>query len=374
MTSNIKTFWVSSLASVVAIAAIVFLITPRSSRKGNQAPVNTARATALQEQRTNIVDMVRDDISNTGIHHTQKNITMREKIKMERYGALGSVVLHVKDDNSEPIPNANVHLYFTQPKANDPKGRVEGVTDFQGTFSATKKTNYECIWKVSKDGYHTSSGSIKFSPYFSELSPATGKWTEKPIEVDVKLKAKSDAQLIHGDRIWHDLIIPTNTWVGFDFVNCDSIAPFGRGQTAHIEFKSKTWGLPPFAKGGTYGFTNTLEIQTLGGGLEILNEYMDSYSPFIATAPTTFKAKKLTFTYACTRDAVLEDKTLKKGRYIVFKTANSNLCEAAHDCYFGLLRQLEFSSDCIRFEYFYNPKSGDRRIDGDIRAQSLHGK
>ena len=377
MTINMRTFRLSSLAIAIVIVATMFLFAMRPSGKENPAHGNASMPTAQQGQRTGVVDKFSKNITNTGTQHTQtqKNITpMHKKLMLERYGALGSVVFHVKNDNNEPIPNARVSLYFTQPDENDPKGRVDGETNSKGQFAATRKTNSECIWKVSKDGYHTSSGSIKFSPYFSELSPATGKWTEKPIEVEVQLKTKSAAQLIHGDRIWHDFIIPTNTWVGFDFVKCDSIAPFGRGQTAHIEFKSRTWGLPPFAKGGTYGFTNALEIQIIGGSLEILEKYKYSSSLFIATAPTIFKDEKLAFTYACTRDAVLQDRTLGNGCYIVFKTANSNPCEDAPDCYFGLLRRLEFFSDRIRFEYFFNHKSGDRRIDGDVNSQSLHGK
>ena len=208
------------------------------------------------------------------------------RLRLERNGAIASVALRVKDDRGNPIPQADVHLYFPLPTENDPGGRVKGQANPQGVFAATKKTTYECIWEVSKDGYHASSSSIKFSPYYSEQSPATGKLTAKPIEVDVIVKKRSDAQLLHGDRIWHDLVIPTNTWVGFDFIRCDSVAPYGQGQTAHVEFRLKSCRQLPSVNSGTHGYTNSFEIRTTGGRVEIFKEDETSHSPFMSPAST----------------------------------------------------------------------------------------
>ena len=377
MSINSKPFAITCFAIVIAVIALLLLVDGLTCN-GNNAKVFTSSTPEQQRQWHDVDESGAGPVTTNGNGRMAQPLAnaslMLEKLNLERHGALGSVELHVKDAYGAPVSNANVHLYFTLPKANDPKGRVEGVTDFQGKFSATKKTNYECIWKVSKDGYHTSCGEVKFSPHFAELSPTTGKWTKGPIVVDVLLKTKSDAHLIHGDRLWHELKFPTNTWVGFDFIKCDCVSPYGKGQTSHIEFRSKSWGRPPFSKGGTYGFTNTLEIQTFEGGMAVADEEPYSSSPFHPIANMDLPGEQQIFTYARTKDAILRDARMKKATYLIFKTKCSDSASQNGAFHFGILRKIEFSPGRLRFEYFFNAEPEDRRIDGDIHSQSRHGK
>lgn len=231
-------------------------------------------------------------------------------------------------------------------------------------FAATRKTNFACGWKVSKEGYHSSKGRIMFSPHFSEYSATTGEWTEGPLEATVILKPKSNAKLLRGKRIFHDLKFPTNTWVGFDFVKCDSVAPYGQGQTAHIEFRSESCGHTAI---GDYGITNTLTIRTLDGGVAVFEEEPESFSPFMSVAPAEFNEASLCFTYARTRNAILKNETLDKNKYIVFKTMVHEMSGDGDGSHFGILRQLAFWPGHLQFEYFFNTEPGDRRIDGDVK-------
>ncbi len=330
---------------------------------------DTGKGKICENKKKQTVIITEDRVSLLG----EEEVKLK-RFEMERDGAIAEVVMRAMDAVGHPLPDADVHLYFTKPKEDAPEGFVRGKTDVQGVFATAQMTTYRCLWEVSKEGFHSSSGDIKFSSLFSDYSAVSGKWTKDPVLVDVVLKEQSGAELIHGDRIWHDLKYPTNTWVGFDFCQCDFVAPYGKGQIGHIAFRSKAWGIPPFSRGGTYAFTNTLEVKTYGGGLAIFEEELYSSSPFMSIAPDDFAEEIVVFSYARTKKTVIHDGRMKKGTYLVFKTRAGE--EAAEDIpsHFGIIRQMEFSPGMVTFEYFFNPKPDDRRIDGNINSQSLHGK
>lgn len=347
---------------VLCLATVVFL-----SKKGNvkesrhNRPDDTRKGEPVELRAETLREA---KVLRKGNCSSIDDILKLKRYEMGRYGAIGSAVLRVKDMDGNPVPDAEVHLYFTQSKENDPSGTVKGKTDVQGMFAATRKTNFACGWKVSKEGYHSSKGRIVFSSHFSEYSAKTGEWTKEPLEATVILKPKSSAKLLRGKRIFHDLKIPTNTWVGFDFIKCDSVAPYGQGQTAHIEFRSESCGHTTI---GDYGITNTLTIRTLDGGVAVFEEEPESFSPFMPVAPAEFNDTSLLFTYARTRNAILKNETLDKNKYIVFKTMVHEMSDSGDGFHFGILRQLVFGPGYLQFEYFFNTEPGDRRIDGDVK-------
>ncbi len=360
--SFVKIYLAITVVILLCLATVVFL-----SKKGNvkESRHNSKDTTRKRETVELRAETLREAKTfREGNRSSIDDILKLKRYEMERYGAIGSAVLRVKDMGGNPVPDAEVHLYFTQPKENDPSGTVKGTTDAQGMFTATRKTNFACGWKVSKEGYHSSKGRIMFSPHFSEYSATTGEWTEKPLEATVILKPKSNAKLLRGKRIFHDLKFPTNTWVGFDFLKCDSVAPYGQGQTAHIEFRVESCGQTAI---GDYGITNTLTIRTLDGGAAVFEEEPESFSPFMPVAPAEFNEASLFFTYARTRNAILKNETLDKNMYIVFKTMVHEMSGDGDGFHFGILRQLAFGPGYLQFEFFFNTEPDDRRIDGDVK-------
>ena len=356
----VRFFLATAVVIVLCLATVMFFLKKGCSNESSQNSQDFPSEVKSVELRPKTPRQAKT--LRKGNRSSIDDILKLKRYEMERYGAIGSAVLRVKDMGGNPVPDAEVHLYFTQPKENDPSGTVKGKTDSQGMFAATRKTNFACGWKVSKEGYHSSKGRILFSPHFSEYSATTGEWTEEPLEATVILKPKSNAKILRGKRIFHDLKFPTNTWVGFDFLKCDCVAPYGQGQTAHIEFRSDSCGHTAI---GDYGITNTLTIRTLDGGVAIFEEESESFSPFMPMAPAEFNEASLFFTYARTRNAILKNETLDKNKYIVFKTM---VHEMSGDVFhFGILRQLAFWPGYLQFEYFFNTEPGDRRIDGDVK-------
>lgn len=360
--SFVKIFLTITVVIVLCLATAVFLSNKENVMESRHSSLDATQSVETVELRAETLREAKT--LRKGNHSSIDDILKPKRYEMERYGAIGSAVLRVKDMDGNPIPDAEVHLYFTQPTENDPSGAVMGNTDVQGMFAATKKTNFACGWKVSKAGYHSSQGRIMFSPHFTEYSATTGEWTEEPLEATVILKPKSSAKLLRGKRIFHDLKFPTNTWVGFDFLKCDSVDPYGQGQTAHIEFRSESCGHTAI---GDYGITNTLTIRTLDGGVAVFEEEPESFSPFMPVAPTEFTETSLRFTYARTRNSILKNETLDKNKYIVFKTMVHGMSEVDDGFHYGILRQLVFWPGYLQFEYFFNTEPDDRRIDGDVK-------
>lgn len=299
-------------------------------------------------------------------------LSSTELDSMLKNGAVGAVSFRVYDDSGTPVPDANVHLYFTQPEMDDPSGKIDGLTDDDGCFSAEEQSNWACVWTVSKDGFHSSRGKVLFTHLGSQEAVLRGRWTIRPIDVPVELKARSGAPLVHGIRRWNVLSFPTNSWTGFDCSVCDWVEPLGKGRIPHVSFRSETWGISPFQKEATPGYTNRLSLRIERGGFSVLRESGDSDSPFVSLLPEPLQTNQLTFTQARTRDKILEDGRLKNNEYIVFRSSTETDDGEVFHC--GIIRRLDFSPGQLQLECFFNSEAGDLHIDGDIRSKKDFGR
>ncbi len=292
--------------------------------------------------------------------------------KMERDGARGAVTIHVVDEEGNPISAAHVRLGFTQPDQNRRSGIVEGKTDDLGFYGAERTSNWSCSWTVSKEGFHTSRGTVLFTHRGSRKAFLDGRWTDEPIGVEVELKKVSGAQFTHGVRYDDIVFFPTNLWVGFDFKACDLVDPYGSGKLTHILFRSDLNGVPLFCKGAMLGYTNVLHVKVVDGGLSVETEIGESESPFVSHLPPAFETNQLKFVYARTKGRILEDSRPPKKHYIVFCTDMSN--KGGEGAFCGIIRNIEFSPGQLRLEYFFNQNPDDRRLDADVSAPLNIGK
>ncbi len=355
--------------AIVAVVAIAFFIVSlwlwcgakaHNDPIRNEAPRNDAapvNAEVFGKQLDAALPAIDEEKVKENIHY------------MEQYGAYGAVAIHVTDQEGNPIKGASVRLGFTQPNQDWRAGTVEGETDETGSFRAGKTSNWSCVWDVSKSGFHASHGEVLFTHKGSKTAFLNRRWTDDPIDVYAVLKKTSGATLIHGMHIFKALSFPTNTWVGLDLSTFAIVEPHGMGNVPHILFKSVSDGVFPLSKGGTPGYTNTLHIMVENGGLEILNEQGDSDSPFVSETPTNFATNELIFVYARTRDRIIQDSFLngEKKEYIVFRSAPSG--GGTNDFHSGIIRDLRCAPGKLQMEYFFNPKSGDARIDGDLKSK-----
>lgn len=305
-------------------------------------------------------------------HKFDKEEIDKQIYKMERDGARGAVTIHVVDEEGNPICAANVRLGFTQPDQNMRSGIVEGKTDNLGLYGAERTSNWSCSWTVSKEGFHTSRGTVLFTHKGSRKAFGEGRWTDEPIDVKVELKKVSGAQFTHGIRYNDIVFLPTNSWIGFDFIACDLVAPYGSGKQTHILLRSDLDGIPLFCKGATLGYTNVLHVKVADGGLSVETETGESESPFVSQFPSSFETNQLKFVYARTKDRILEDSRPRKKSYIVFCTDISN--KGGKEAFCGIIRNIEFSPGQLRLEYFFNHNPDDRRLDADVSSPLDIGK
>ena len=285
---------------------------------------------------------------------------------LTRYGAWAEVNCHVSDRLGNPIPGADVHLFFDI-RENEPesKGVLEGTTDQDGRFYARHKTTFACHWRIRKEGFHESRGVLPFSNCFSVDEGLKGRWTAEPLSLDVVLDEKSGANLLHGVIYWKSLKFPTNTWVWFDFEAGDCVDPHGKGKNRHISFYSEGLSDPNVAIRAGVGWTNYFAFAVPpDGGLSLLNEKKASNMPFCHDAPEAFDTQKVVFTFARSDSVIFIDATPKKDQYIAFKTPS--IASDRQQPHYGVIRNIECWPGGLRMEWFFNTTPGDRRIDGDI--------
>ena len=365
---KIAFFGIATFATVLVVFVAVFL--PSRSRN------RLAKDTISFSEAPLVISNTLGKVENKDLNEV-KVVIDKEKLKerishMEQYGAEGAIAIHAKDEMGKPVDCATVRLSFTQPDQDWHAGIVEGKTDEIGFFGAKRSSNWACIWSVSKDGYHSSHGKVLFTHKGSQRAFLKGQWTDEPIDIEVELKKVSGAKFVHGRRYDDIVFLPTNSWVGFDFTMCDLVEPHGFGKKPHVFFRSESYGVSPFCKGATPGYTNVLHIKVADGGLAVETEFGESQSPFISLTPSSLHTNLLTFVYARTKDAILEDNRPSEKDYIIFKT-NVNTSDGT-ELFCGILRNMEFFPGQLRLEYFFNRNSGDMRLDADVSSALDIGK
>ena len=118
------------------------------------------------------------------------------RYKLERDGALAEVDCRVSDRFGNPVSSADIRFYFdTKENRPESEGFVMGKTDENGRFFARHKTTYACHWRIRKEGYYESRGILPFSNHFSWDNGRHGRWTAKPLPLDVILAEKSGVEL-----------------------------------------------------------------------------------------------------------------------------------------------------------------------------------
>ena len=161
------------------------------------------------------------------------------RFELERDGAWAEVSCLVKDRFGNPVPDADIRLFFDTPEDRpESDGVVEGRSGPDGRFFVKKKSTYACHWRVRKEGFHDAGGILPFSNRFSAEAGRKGRWTEATVELDVVLDERSGAELIHGSVYWDALRFPADMWIGFDFEAADCVEPFGKGKNGTMAYSS----------------------------------------------------------------------------------------------------------------------------------------
>jgi hypothetical protein len=142
-----------------------------------------------------------------------------------------TATVSVKDENGQPVSDANVEISY---RASSPSEQTEisdkisGVTDTYGTFIATHKyTSYSLNIRSAKSGYYPTSQTYELGfSYDPAKWNATVNLVLRPVGRPIPMYAKWVRQ---GPSVF-------NQPVGYDMMEGDWVAPYGKGRTTDIIF------------------------------------------------------------------------------------------------------------------------------------------
>jgi hypothetical protein len=140
----------------------------------------------------------------------------------------------VVDENSQPVPGAEVSVTYDMPRK--PDGSLAGVTitgltDTNGLFRASHRDGtLDLLFRVQKSGYYQTTMGYEIALLGQPINPTKLKVTEglvlKKIGQPIPMYAKQEETKIQKE----------NEPVGFDLMAGDWIAPYGKGKTADMLF------------------------------------------------------------------------------------------------------------------------------------------
>ena len=153
--------------------------------------------------------------------------------KVPVYSTETEVVVHVKEENGEPIADAEVLIWYSNPQKNPSGERISGigrtgVTDEKGFFISKQDGRAGITVKVKKDGYY----SHGYDPAAKDYFGATRM--PESLEKEIVLRRVIAPVSLYGMRVSHKEIPVDGEWIGYDFKLGDWITPYGEGMRADI--------------------------------------------------------------------------------------------------------------------------------------------
>ena len=147
-----------------------------------------------------------------------------------RYGAKTKIVFYVVDEEGKPVEGADVgtSFYMKMHKLNN----VDGKTDKNGIFGASKKSRGEVGYSVTKKGYYETHEVIKvYGTRDNRAEVKDGKWMPYGKTHKVVLKKIKNPIPVISYRI---LIKqkPRDIPLGFDLQKGDFLPPYGCGEVS----------------------------------------------------------------------------------------------------------------------------------------------
>lgn len=145
------------------------------------------------------------------------------------------ISIKVVDEKGNPMEAVNAGISFGEP---DGKGQQKvvtekGMTGPDGIFSASRKTINQIAYGAEKQGYYKSYGRYDF------LSHAEGRWLPWNPEMTLVLrKIENPVPMYARDTHMKIITLPVaNKSIGFDLIEYDWVAPYGKGKHQDFLFK-----------------------------------------------------------------------------------------------------------------------------------------
>jgi len=264
------------------------------------------------------------------------------------------ITLKVVDESGNTVTGANASVTFEIPKGTEQGSKnvqVKGSTDISGNFSASGSTITSVAYGVSKEGFYKSTGEYNFEKRNS------GRWEPWNPEVKVVLRKIEKPVPMYAREFRLELPISDKP-VGFDLIEYDWVAPYGKGQHSDLLFKiSGTYV-------NEYEFDNKFEISFPNkfDGIQLVKENRKhgSMLKLPKLAPETGYNNKLVRFRSRVPDKPLREDADDSNNYIFRIRSEENDKKLVRAMYGKIHGDIEFGvkkskKTIIIFKYYLNP-------------------
>ncbi len=151
------------------------------------------------------------------------------------------MTVKVLNEAGSPVDSADARVGFTvdsKTHVGSEEIVVHGITNKDGEFVASAKTDRRVGFTVKKTGWYPSFGTYRFKEV------KEGRWEPWDPTIDVILKPVINPQPMYARKLRVEMPL-ADAPVGFDLVESDWLAPHGRGKVADFVFylsrRFETW-------------------------------------------------------------------------------------------------------------------------------------
>ncbi|WP_406611198.1 hypothetical protein [Agarivorans sp. JK6] len=272
-------------------------------------------------------------------------------------GDLTQIKLKVIDQDGQPVKGAEVSMSFMLSKGSN---KFKGTTDEKGEVTALRFSQFGAIVRVNKKGYYQS--KIK----------RTSKGHQK---LTIELRKKKNPTAMYVKKL--TLPVPKKREaIGFDFEQSDWVAPYGKGNTAHIFF---------YLDGeytDIYKNNNELQVSFINandGFIKLNKVWTNSEYPFPYLAPQAGYTNNLVLkkNRAPNSKTINTYEKLALGYIFRVNTKLNSEGEVIHANYGKIAGEFLGSAyvntakgkneGFVKFTYYYNPTPNDRSLEFDWR-------
>ncbi|ABQ27187.1 hypothetical protein [Geotalea uraniireducens] len=150
------------------------------------------------------------------------------------------ITLRVVDETGEPVKNVKIEMGFQVPRKGEQgidSESIKGETDAKGLFTASGRTIRDIGYEANKEGYYESYGEYKFKviegnrwqPWDQIINVVLRK-IENPVPMYARDSKMSKKMQIPD-------LADVKSGVGFDLMEYDWVAPYGKGIHSDLIFK-----------------------------------------------------------------------------------------------------------------------------------------
>lgn len=269
------------------------------------------------------------------------------------------VTVKVLDEDGKPISNANVTICFS---TSPPRELRKGLSDKDGLFTAAAPCVGRAICSVNKEGCYYSTGEY----WFRDADFL--RWTPWNPTFELILKRIGQPVPMYARDMRID-IPELGKPIGFDLVEADWVAPYGRGKVGDFVFsltqKYRNWN--------DFEATMNITFSNPGDGIQSVTGPPETYNGselrLSRCAPADGYGKQWTAKVEHGPNGIVQGEP-KRDRYFFFRVRSAEANGPIAKSLYGKIHgDIEFyprnsRTAWVRFCYYLNP-DGTRNVEFD---------